>query len=173
MVSNNLHMGNPRACYHCQMRYFSKILGFASDILDTQIRTTLPLVCKKWREVLYLQGEHRLPFSAGDICHRRSHAVWSKTWSIAGRPLKYICLDYTEEDLSLAAVGQWIMLQQVLLVVCRKALLPYGINEASEIPRPADCRVAVSFAIRCSCTSLACVILLMCRALRCDAMQEK
>ena len=28
--------------------------------VDVQLRTSLPLVCKKWREILYLQGGHHL-----------------------------------------------------------------------------------------------------------------
>lgn len=39
-------------------RIFSNV---QSSIFDTQLVTTLPLVCKKWREVLYLQGGHHSP----------------------------------------------------------------------------------------------------------------
>ena len=28
------------------------------DEMDAQLRTTLPLVCKKWREIHYLQSGH-------------------------------------------------------------------------------------------------------------------
>ena len=79
----------------------------------------LPLVCKKWREILFFQGvgAYSLPPSIGlMIVYPSSSFVTCRGCSSAGRSLQFISLDYGHgSHCSLAAVGLWLLQQQVCL----------------------------------------------------------
>ena len=81
---------------------------------DLVLITKLPLVCKKWREVLYLQGGHHpLPVTLAEaISSVRELTVTAQT--CAGRPvLQEMSLGYNRRYYSLTAMGQWHLQQQV------------------------------------------------------------
>ena len=96
--------------------------------LDMQHLNTLPLVCKKFQEVLFLQGRCVcVCVCVWCVCVCVCVCVWhcvalcapppTHSQAIAGRRLENIVVDYNRGHPSLPRVRQWMLLQQVLHVV--------------------------------------------------------